>query len=141
MPDDDFDPSSFLPYLLNQAAEASSQEFQTVYKNRYGMLRTEWRVLFHVGGYGRMTATEIGAKASIHKTKISRAVHRLEARRFLKRQRNVTDKRFEFLELTTTGQKAYRDLRTEAARHDKALVERFSPQEVDLLRDMLRRLS
>ena len=44
---DTFDLQLFLPYLLNQAAEESSLSFQRVYKDRYGMLRTEWRVLFH----------------------------------------------------------------------------------------------
>ena len=51
--------SHFLPYLLNQAAEVVSQDFQPNYKNRYGMLRTEWRVLFHLGRLGEMTATQI----------------------------------------------------------------------------------
>ena len=46
---DTFDLQLFLPYLLNQAAEESSLSFQRVYKDRYGMLRTEWRVLFHLG--------------------------------------------------------------------------------------------
>ncbi|MEL6809365.1 MAG: helix-turn-helix domain-containing protein, partial [Pseudomonadota bacterium] len=70
--DPDFDVRMFLPYLLNQAAEAASLEFQNVYKDRYGMLRNEWRVLFHLGIYGRMTASDIGARAQMHKTKISR---------------------------------------------------------------------
>ena len=56
---DDFDLQNFLPYLLNQAAEESSLAFQNIYKDRYGMLRTEWRVLFHLGIYGRLTAKEI----------------------------------------------------------------------------------
>ena len=32
--DDDFDLTLFLPYLLNQAAEASSMQFQQFYKDR-----------------------------------------------------------------------------------------------------------
>jgi len=52
---DAFDLQDFLPYLLNQAADASSLGFQKYYKDRYGMLRTEWRVLFHLGRYGAMT--------------------------------------------------------------------------------------
>ena len=43
---DDFDLQDFLPYLLNQAAEASSLSFQHVYKSRYGMLRTDWRAVY-----------------------------------------------------------------------------------------------
>ena len=46
---DEFNLHDFLPYLLNQAAEESSLAFQQIYKGRYGMLRTEWRVLFHLG--------------------------------------------------------------------------------------------
>ena len=86
--DDTFDLSDFLPYLLNQAAEASSLEFQQLYKDRYGILRTEWRVLFHLGIYGRMTAREICDRTAMHKTKISRAVQKLADRRFLTRDRS-----------------------------------------------------
>lgn len=100
---DDFDLQDFLPYLLNLAAEESSRAFQQVYKDRYGMLRTEWRVLFHLGRYGEMTAKDIGTRARIHKTKISRAVRKLEQRRYLKRVTDDRDRRSEFLSLTPAG--------------------------------------
>jgi len=86
---DVFELQDFLPYQLNQAAEAASLSFQQIYKGRYGMLRTEWRVLFHLGLYGQMTATEIGQRSRMHKTKISRAVSALEEKRFLTRARDA----------------------------------------------------
>jgi DNA-binding MarR family transcriptional regulator len=138
---DDFDPQDFLPYLLNQAAEASSLAFQQVYKGRYGMLRTEWRVLFHLGVYKRLTAKEIGTRAGIHKTKVSRAVQKLAERRLLARTRDETDRRSEFLTLTVAGQAVYRDLRAVAHEYDTELAARFPPQDVALLRDMLKRLA
>ncbi|MEC8197864.1 MAG: MarR family transcriptional regulator, partial [Pseudomonadota bacterium] len=118
----DFDLQNFLPYLLNQAAEESSLAFQKVYKDRYGMLRTEWRVLFHLGIYGRMSAKEIGQRSKMHKTKISRAVARLEERRFLTRQASEEDRRLEYLQLTQQGQAAYRDLLEVAERYDSQLT-------------------
>ena len=139
--DDTFDLSDFLPYLLNQAAEASGQEFQTIYKGRYGMLRTEWRVLFHLGIYGRLTAKEICERAAIHKTKVSRAVQKLAARRFITRERDAGDRRYEYLELTTAGRAAYRDLHEVARQYDERLTARFSEEETALLRDMLKRLA
>ena len=139
--DDGFELANFLPFLLNQAAEESSLAFQHVYKNRYGMLRTEWRVLFHLGMYGRLTATEIGERAKIHKTKISRAVQRLADRRFLTRTRDETDRRSEHLELTPAGQAAYRDLRGVARDYDAKLARHFTSGEVALLRSMLRQLA
>jgi DNA-binding MarR family transcriptional regulator len=140
MQNESFDVHSFLPYLLNQAAEISGLEFQQVYKGRYGMLRTEWRVLFHLGGRGAMTATQIGTLANIHKTKISRAVQKLAARRFLIRTPDPQDRRSERLELTPAGQAVYSDLMRVAQRYDQELLSDFSPQEAQVLRRALKKL-
>lgn len=137
----DFDLQNFLPYLLNQAAEESSLAFQKVYKDRYGMLRTEWRVLFHLGIYGRMSAKEIGQRSKMHKTKISRAVARLEGRRFLTREASEEDRRLEYLQLTQQGQAAYRDLLEVAERYDSQLTAALTPEEVVGLRTLLRKLA
>ncbi|GGX44057.1 MarR family transcriptional regulator [Tateyamaria omphalii] len=137
----DFDVRQFLPYLLNQAAEASSLEFQKVYKDKYGMLRNEWRVLFHLGIYGRMTASDIGARAQMHKTKISRAVQRLAERRYLTRTRADTDRRVEYLTLTSAGQQVYRDLKGIAQDYDAALTDGISAEEAKMLRGLLLRLA
>lgn len=136
-----FNLEQFLPYLLNQAAEASSLAFQQVYKDRYGMLRNEWRVLFHLGMYGEMTAREIALRAKLHKTKISRAVSKLEARRFLTRTRDNADRRVEHLNLTASGVAAFEDLRQVAKRYDAALVADLSQEETAHLRNLLARLS
>jgi len=138
---DDFDVRNFLPYLLNQAAEASSLEFQKVYKDKYGMLRNEWRVLFHLGIYGQLTASEIGTRATMHKTKISRAVQRLAERRYLTRVRATDDRRVEYLSLTQAGQRVYQDLKSIAAEYDAALTDGMSRQEAATLRALLQRLA
>ncbi|MDA0961488.1 MAG: MarR family winged helix-turn-helix transcriptional regulator [Proteobacteria bacterium] len=138
---DDFDLQLFLPYLLNQAAEQASLDFQQVYKGRYGMLRTEWRVLFHLGIYGELTATEIGERARMHKTKISRAVQKLTERRYLARVRDEADRRSERLSLTPQGLAVYQDLRLVAEDYDTALTTGFSVQDVTRLRSMLQALA
>lgn len=138
---DDFDLREFLPYLLNQAAEESSLAFQQVYKGRYGMLRTEWRVLFHLGIFGSMTAKEIGRRAKIHKTKVSRAVQKLEDRRFLERTRDLSDRRVEHLKITQSGLAAYRDLRNVARDYDSELVKSFTDDEAKTLKRLLAALA
>ena len=134
---DDFDLRIFLPYLLNQAAEEASLSFQQVYKSRYGMLRTEWRVLFHLGIYGELTAKDIGERAKMHKTKISRAVQKLYERRYVERVRDEADRRSERLSLTPAGRTVYEDLRRVAERHDRALTDQFSTADIARLREML----
>ena len=140
-PDPAFDLIHFLPYMLNQAAEAASLGFQQVYKQRYGMLRTEWRVLFHLGRYGELTAKDICERARIHKTKISRAVKALEDRRFLLRHEQESDRRVELLNLTKAGAAAYADLSAIARDYDQQLTAQFSQEEQAILRKCLLRLA
>jgi DNA-binding MarR family transcriptional regulator len=140
MTDDDFDLGRFLPYALNQAAEASSVGFQKYYRQRYGMLRTEWRVLFHLGRYGGMTAKQICDRASLHKTKVSRAVHALEQKRFLLRSVQEADRRHETLSLTRQGLAVYADLYEAAKAYDAKLSAHFTPQERAILNRCLERI-
>ena len=107
---DAFNLEDFLPFRLHQASEAVSQSFRTIYRNDYGMTRTEWRVFAQLGQYGAMTATQLGLSASLHKTKVSRAVFALEQRRWLERQQDTTDRRSHILRLTKLGQEAFREL-------------------------------
>ena len=129
--------SHFLPYLLNQAAEVVSQDFQPNYKNRYGMLRTEWRVLFHLGRLGEMTATQICDQAALHKTKVSRAVVALEAKRFVKRHKVEADRRSELLSLSKSGRVVFEDLSRAAIDYEKRLERSLSKSEVDRLKAIL----
>ncbi len=135
-----FDLQAFLPYLLNQAAEQSSLAFQRSYKNRYNMLRTEWRVMFHLGLFGTMTARDIGVRGKIHKTKISRAVQKLTEKRFILRQRSADDRRQESLQLTVSGRAAFLELRKTAEQYQTDLSAEFSVEEFALLQTMLKRL-
>ncbi|MEO1537677.1 MAG: MarR family winged helix-turn-helix transcriptional regulator [Pseudomonadota bacterium] len=132
--------SDFLPYLLNRAAEAVSRDFQPHYKHSYGMLRTEWRVLFHLGHYGTMTATEICDKADLHKTKVSRAVTALEEKRFLSRETVEKDRRAEALSLTARGRTAFDDLAVAARDYDATLEHQLGEDDFATLKRITKRL-
>jgi len=137
----DFELQDFLPYLLNQAAEVTGLAFQKHYKDKYGMLRTEWRVLFHLGRYGDLTAKDIGAMARVHKTKISRAVAALEAKRLLTRHEMEHDRRHAQLRLTAAGKAAFIDIYKAAQSFDQDLASQFSASQVEMLKSCLIRLS
>ncbi|MCB2136687.1 MAG: winged helix-turn-helix transcriptional regulator [Rhodobacteraceae bacterium] len=137
----DFDLVDFLPYLLNQAAEQTSIGFQASYKARYGLLRTEWRVIFHLGRYGEMTAKDICARARLHKTKVSRAVKALETRRYLTRSELPHDRRNEILRLTRLGQSVFAELNLSARHFDETVAKTFTAEENRILRHCLRKLA
>lgn len=125
---DHFDLQNFLPYLLNQAAEATSRRFESVYKASYGMTRTQWRVLANLGRFGAMTARDIGRISHIEKTKVSRAVSALEAAAMLARSPSPDDGRAELLSLTHRGQVIFAELGQRALVFDADLRARLGPE-------------
>ena len=137
----EFNPQDFLPYLLNQAAEALSLEFQRHYRGQYGMLRTEWRVLFHLGCYGDMTAKEICDRAGLHKTKVSRAVAALQTKRILTRRELERDRRHAVLQLTALGQRVFADLSRDAHAFDSEVRAAMTPDEATILHRCLIRIA
>lgn len=116
-----FDLQDFLPYLLNQAAEAASWGFQDNYRDSYAMTRTQWRVMANLGKFGAMTARDICRISHIEKTKVSRAVAYMEREGLLARNPSETDGRSEILSLTGKGHAAFIDLGQRAVDYDQAL--------------------
>ena len=113
----------FLPYRLARAAEIISRQFATLYRERHGLTRPEWRTLATIGQFKRITATEIGAHSSMHKTKVSRAIRALEERNWITREIDQTDRRIEHIELTREGRNRYRDLVVLARDYESRLLE------------------
>lgn len=117
----------FLPYRLHNAAEKVSLAFSRVYKDKHGLNRPEWRVLAILAQLPKSTATEIGALSSMHKTKVSRAVSELEARKWLSRRADNEDRRVEWLELTKTGRTRFAALSDLARSFEADLISALGP--------------
>ena len=126
--EDTFALDDFLPYLLNQAAERAGQAFAQVYKDKYGISRTEWRIMAHLGAEDPLTASEIAKRANLDRSKISRAVFALEERGWLVRERDADDRRQEQLSLTSAGRATYLSLSREAVAHQKSLMRQLGDE-------------
>ena len=124
----DFDLQDFLPYLLNQAAEATSRGFQATYRARYGLTRTQWRVMANLGRFGAMTASDICRLSHVEKTKVSRAVAGLEAEGLLTRSTSPEDRRAENLSLTPKGRTVFTEIGQHAQAFDADLRARLGPE-------------
>lgn len=136
----DFDLGGFLPYLLNQAAEATSRSFQNAYRGDYGMTRTQWRVMANLGKFGSMTASDICRLSHLEKTKVSRAVAALEAAGHLQRRADPADRRAEHLLLTPSGRLVFAALGVRARSFDAALRASLGDATAAALDAALRRL-
>ena len=134
-----FDLNQFLPYLLNQAAEATSLAFQDSYRD-HGLTRTEWRVMANLGARHSLTAAEICRITFTDKTKVSRAVQALEAAGRLGRSTVAGDRRRESLALTEAGRILCRQIEHRALDFDADLREGLGQAQAEALAEALRRL-
>ncbi|MEO0487316.1 MAG: MarR family winged helix-turn-helix transcriptional regulator [Pseudomonadota bacterium] len=99
----DFKLDAFLPYQLNVLAGRLSRGFAEIYRERFGLTVAEWRVLAHLNDGSGASVREISAAADLEKSRVSRAVSRLEARGLVTRDAGDGDKRLVSLALTPAG--------------------------------------
>src|SRR5437868_9133079 len=116
----------FLPHRLNVLSSLVSEALTRVY-GRYQIGIPEWRVLVMLGENEVMTAKAIGARTHMHKTKVSRAVAQLAARKLLMRRANRADLREAFLALTPAGRLIYEELAPSALAFMNGLFEVVAP--------------
>lgn len=131
----------FLPYRLNVLASAVSQSLARVYGARFGISIPEWRILATLGQFGERTARAIGLHSQMHKTTVSRAVATLLARRLIEKRANQQDMREAFLNLTPEGRAIYLEIVPLARGFADRLSEGLNGQELQLLHDMISRLT
>lgn len=96
-----FDLLDFLPYQLAAASERVSREFADLYRRKFGISVAEWRVLAHLNQSGEVSVRDIETRVGMEKSKVSRAVSRLEAAGLVLKRVNPADRRL--LSLTLTG--------------------------------------
>jgi DNA-binding MarR family transcriptional regulator len=127
----------FLPYRLHRIGIASSDRLRAIYGAKLALTVPEWRVFATLAQYGKLTAKAVGIHSGMHKTKISRAVEKLENRRWLVRSENQQDRREEFLTLSRTGQKVYASILPDLKSFETAMLSRIK---TDRVRRLLRAL-
>jgi len=100
-----FDLQNFLPFRLNRLASEMSAGLSSVYREKFAIEITEWRVIATLAHEGETTAQEIVASTRTHKSTISRAVTKLIGMGWVARSMSSQDGREKSLTLTSLGNK------------------------------------
>ena len=102
----DFVLENFLPYQLSLLANRISKDFSKEYISRFNLNNAEWRIIAHLSQANEaISIREIYSKVHLEKSKVSRAVSKLNSRKILTKTINVKDKRLVDLKLTVDGKK------------------------------------
>ncbi|MEW7006208.1 MULTISPECIES: MarR family winged helix-turn-helix transcriptional regulator [unclassified Lentilitoribacter] len=99
----DFDLERYLPYRFAVLAGRLSSELARQYKSKYDISMPEWRVLLNVGYAEDPSVRDIEKRVSLEKSKVSRAVAKLETKGHLIKQIDSSDRRLLKLTLTKQG--------------------------------------
>lgn len=100
----DFILNEFLPYQLSVLSARISKEFSALYRERFGISVSEWRIVAHLSQTrSPVSVREVFDRVNMDKSKVSRAASRLEKRGYVLKTKSRTDHRLVELSLSKAG--------------------------------------
>ncbi len=131
---------SFMPYRFNRMAHNVSNNLATIYTQRFGVSKEQWRIVALLGQYGAMTAKQIADLTYMDKVKISRSVSGLAEMGYVSRQTSETDKRAVLLDHSPKGRKLYESITPLMMEWEEQLLSRLTSEERDQLALIINKL-
>ena len=119
----------FLPYRLAVVTDAVSRALAAVYADRFKLSRDEWRVIAQLAEVRELKASELGARTSLPKMQVSRAVTRLERDGLISRAIDPEDRRNSVARLTASGRTLYRKIEPIVLEREAFLLAALSADE------------
>lgn len=124
-----------------KAWRSISDTYRTVYSHinsdlrRYGLTPPQYAVLRIIGGAKNegMAMNEIGKKMIVTFANITTIVDNLEKRNYVKRVRNLTDRRVVQVRITTSGSNLFKNIFHAHRREIAKLMKILNPHELDNL--------
>lgn len=130
MPSEPFNLSAFLPYRLAVLSERVSRRLSVEYGRTHGLSVAEWRVLVHLGRCGAVSVREIHDCVNLEKSRVSRAVTRMETSGLLQKLPGSVDGRLVEISLTDAGHKALDEILPAATAFEQTLHAAVSPEDL-----------
>ena len=118
-----FSLSEFLPYRLAVISERVSRRLAVDYGSSYGLTVAEWRVLVHLQHCGVVSVKDIQVYTNLEKSRVSRAVSRLDAAALVEKRSSASDARLVEIALTAAGRAVLTDLLKDATAVEDRLLE------------------
>ncbi len=137
---DDFDLTTFFPYLVRIYYRAVSEAVSKVYTEKFGLSVSEWRTMAVLGLHNSMSASEIVCQSSMDKVVVSRAIKGLQAKGFLKRDIDGDDRRRAALRLTLEGRNTFGILVPKVKQAEENCLRQLSPDERATLIGLMKRV-
>lgn len=128
--------AAYIMGVANRLANGASNHYRT----RFNMGMSEWRAMMAIGTSSHRIVREVAEMADLDYAAASKSLKLLQQRGLVAIEQTQRRGRAAIASLTPEGLQVYRQLRTAARRRQQRLLAGFTPEEVDTLWALLRRV-
>ena len=137
---DVLDLGAYVPYFLTAISNTWSRSSSRLYLEEFGVGVTEWRVISQLAIEPGIAAQRICEIIGLDKGAVSRSVAALVAAGHVAEDADGRDGRRQLLALTSSGYALHDRLIELATRRERLLLDGLTPEERELLTNLLRRI-
>lgn len=130
----------YIPFLISAIGNKWSRSSSKIYLELFGIGVTEWRIMAMLAIEPKITAYRICQVIGLDKAAASRALRTLEKDGHVRSWQEDPQNHRKLVELTESGRDMHRRIIQVAHRREAVLVSDLSPEEVEHLAELLRRL-
>jgi DNA-binding MarR family transcriptional regulator len=128
--------AAYIMGVANRLANGASNH----YRSQFNLGMSEWRAMMALGSRDESIVREVAEMADLDYAAASKSVRLLQERGLVSIEQTSSRGRAAIVRLTAEGQESYKKLRNSARRRQQRLVSAFTPQEVETLWSLLRRV-
>jgi DNA-binding MarR family transcriptional regulator len=128
--------AAYIMGVANRLANGASNHYRT----RFGIGMSEWRAMMAIGSSSHRIVREVAEMADLDYAAASKSLKLLETRGLVAIEQTQRRGRAAIASLTPEGLAVYRKLRDSARRRQNRLLATFTPEEVETLWSLLRRV-
>jgi DNA-binding MarR family transcriptional regulator len=128
--------AAYIMGVANRLANGASN----YYRSNFNLGMSEWRAMMAIGPGDEIIVRQVAEKADLDYAAASKSVRVLEQRGLVTVEQTSTRGRAAIVRLTPQGTETYRKLRDSARRRQQRLLSDFTPEEVEVLWALLRRV-
>ena len=128
--------AAYIMGVANRLANGASNHYRT----RFGIGMSEWRAMMAIGSSSHRIVREVAEMADLDYAAASKSLKLLETRGLVAIEQTQRRGRAAIASLTPEGLAVYRKLRDSARRRQARLLATFTPDEVETLWSLLRRV-
>lgn len=128
--------AAYIMGVANRLANGASGH----YRRKFNLGMPEWRTIMAIGTSDHRIVREVAEKADMDYAATSKSLRVLEERGLVELEQTSRRGRAAIAKLTAEGSAVYRQLLASSRRRQKRLLSGFTPQEVDQIWSLLRRI-